>query len=166
MNVILERRSIRKYTGLPITKDQVHQLLEAAMAAPSAGNEQPWHFIVLQDRLNMTDIIKYHPYALMLNEAAAAIIVCADEKLVKYEGYWIQDCAAATQNLLLMAQTLGLGSVWLGVYPKEDRIKGLRKLFKLPDNIIPFSIVSIGHPGEVKEPVNRFNEERVHLELW
>ena len=97
------------------------------MAAPSAGNQQPWHFIVIDDREILSEIPKFHPYSKMLNEASCAIVVCGDVTLQRFEGYWVQDCSAATQNMLLMATELGLGSVWLGAYPREERVEALKK---------------------------------------
>lgn len=164
--VILTRRSIRKYISKPITNDQVENLLKAAMYAPSARNEQPWHYIVINDRYILDKIIEAHPYANMLKEAALAIIVCADENIEKTEGYWVQDCSAATQNILLAAHAMGLGSVWLGVYPREERILAIKTLFKLPENIQPLSIIAIGHPDEQKAMPERYFKNRIHTNQW
>lgn len=166
MKEILERRSIRKYLKSPVSDSQIEKLLKAAMAAPSAGNQQPWEFIVVKDRTILADITKVHPYSQMLKEAALAIVVCADLNKEKHQGYWIQDCSAATENILIEAQYLGLGAVWLGVYPREDRVKGLKKLLNLPENIISLSIISIGHPAEKKEPSNRYDSSRIHINKW
>jgi nitroreductase len=137
------------------------------MSAPSAGNEQPWHFIVIRDRQIMEEIIEYCPHAAMLKTAAAAILVCADRSIDKYGvGYWPLDCAAATENILIAVSAIGLGAVWLGVYPREERCEGLRNLFRMPENTIPFAIVSLGHPAEKKEPSNRYKEERIHFNKW
>ena len=132
MKEILERRSIRKYTGKPVSDELIEKLLRAAMAAPSAGNQQPWEFVVIKDRNTMDAVTEIHPYSLMLKEAAFAIVVCADLEKEKHQGYWPQDCAAATENILIEAQYLGLGAVWLGVYPREDRVEGVKKLLNLP----------------------------------
>jgi nitroreductase len=166
MNAIFTRRSIRKYTDAPVSEELLEKILKAGMAAPSAGNEQPWHFIILNDKKLLTEIPKFHPYSHMLNHANQAIVVCADLSVIRYEGYWIQDCSAATQNILLMAEDLGLGAVWLGVYPTEDRVKSMKELLGLPENIIPFSIVAIGYPDETKEPVERFDPSRIHRNQW
>jgi len=142
LNAILSRRSIRKYTAQPVSEEMVRELLEAAMAAPSAGNEQPWHFVVMDDREILDAIPRFHPYSRMLEEAPMAILVCGDLELQKYEGYWVQDCSAATENLLIAAQAKGLGAVWLGVYPIEERVAGFRNLLGVPDHVIPFALIS------------------------
>jgi nitroreductase len=102
----------------------------------------------------------------MLKEAPLAILICGDESLQKYKGYWVQDCSAATENLLIAANAKELGGVWLGVYPIEDRVIGIRKLLGMPDNVIPFALLSIGYPAEQKPPANRYDESRVHHDKW
>lgn len=166
MNAIFNRRSIRKYINKDISEDIIEKIIKAGMAAPSAGNEQPWHFILINDKNILNEIPKFHPYSQMLKEVSCAIVVCGDLSLEKYEGFWVQDCSAATQNMLLMAQELGLGSVWLGVYPLEDRTKALKELMDLPENVIPLSILPIGYPAEAKEPVDRFDPSRIHRNRW
>ena len=166
MKSILGRRSIRKYTSQPVTDSQIQQMVTAAMAAPSAGNEQPWEFVVIRDRATLKAIPKFHPYSLMLYEASVAILVCGDLSREKYSGYWVQDCAAATENMLLAAVELGLGAVWLGVYPTEDRVTALRKLLRIPETVVPFSLVSIGYPAEKQNPSDRFDLSRIHYDKW
>jgi len=166
MKSIFNRRSIRKYTSQAVTDSQIQQLLKAAMAAPSAGNEQPWEFIVLRDRKTLNAIPKFHPYSLMLYEASVAILVCGDLSREKYTGYWVQDCAAATENMLLAAVELGLGAVWLGVYPIEERVAAMRKLLNIPETVVPFSLVSIGYPAEQQQPSDRFDASRIHYDMW
>ncbi|MGI6778728.1 MAG: nitroreductase family protein [Acetivibrionales bacterium] len=166
MDVILTRRSIRKYTAERVPDSMIKELLKAAMSAPSARNQQPWHFIVIRDRSVMEKITQIHPYSQMLKEASAAILVCGDLDIELSPGYWVLDCSAATENILIAANALGLGAVWLGVYPREERISGIKKLFKLPGNVVPLSLISIGYPGERKEPADRYNEERVHYDSW
>jgi nitroreductase len=166
MEAIFKRRSIRKYSSEKVPEELIEKILRAGMAAPSAGNEQPWHFIVINDKNILHEIPKIHPYSQMLKEASHAIVVCGDLFLQRYQGFWVQDCAAATENMLLMAQDLGLGAVWLGVYPTEDRVKALKELLSLPEGITPFCIISLGYPGETKEPVDRFNPDRIHRNKW
>lgn len=166
MKAILSRRSIRKYTPDKVPDKDIRELLEAAMAAPSAGNEQPWHFIVIDDRDVLRQIPSFHPYSHMLKEAPVAILVCGDETLEKYKGYWVQDCSAATENILIAVEEKGLGAVWLGVYPIEERVAGLRRLLGIPDHVIPFSLIPVGYPAEHKEPGNRYNEARVRRNKW
>lgn len=166
MEAILNRRSIRRYTPQPVPDDMIENLLRAAMAAPSAGNEQPWHFIVIKDRAVLDQLPTVHPYAQMTKQAPMAILVCGDLDLVAHGEMWVQDCSAATENLLIAVQAKGLGAVWLGVYPREERIKGLRKLLGIPDSIFPFALLPIGYPGEKKPPSKRFKKSRIHYDRW
>ncbi len=166
IEAILTRRSIRKYSREKITDNQIEIILKAAMYAPSAMNQQPWHFIVIDERKKLNLIMEVHPYAKMLKEAGLAILVCGDERLQLSKGYWVVDCGAATQNLLLAAHGIGLGAVWLGVRPREERKSGIRKIFHLPDHVQPFSLISIGYPAEEKPVPQRFKPERIHKNQW
>jgi nitroreductase len=166
IDAILKRRSIRKYSGKPVDKSDVNLLLKAAMHAPSARNEQPWHFVVIDEPGLLQKISEVHPYASMLPGAALAILVCGDEHLELSKGYWPVDCSAATQNLLLAVQALGLGAVWLGVYPRQERQSALREIFDLPSHVQPFSLVSIGYPAEHKGIADRYKEDRVRWNAW
>lgn len=163
---IITRRSIRKFKTSAIPATTIKILLKAAMYAPSARNEQPWHFIVAEDRNLLNQIKDTHPYASMLAEAPLAIVVCGDLTLEKSPGYWPVDCSAATQNLLLAAHGCGLGAVWLGVFPRPERQEAIKKIFYLPDHIQPFSIIAIGEPNEQKQMPERFLPERVHYNSW
>ena len=166
MDAILSRRSIRKYTEGPVPDEVLNELLAAAMSAPSAGNQQPWHFVVIRERGILDEIPKYHPYSAMLKEASVAILVCGDLKSEKHKGYWVQDCSAATENLLIAVEAKGLGAVWLGVYPREERVAGIRKLLGLPEHIIPLSLIPVGYKGEQKPPANRYDASKVHHNGW
>ena len=166
LDAILTRRSIRQYTDQPVPDEMVKELLEAAMSAPSATNQQPWQFIVITDRQILDAIPDVHPYSAMLKQAPLAIAICGDKLLERSEGYWVQDCSAATQNLLLAAHALGLGGVWLGCHPRLERVEGLRKLLELPDHVTPLSLVSIGYPAEHLPPSNRYDPSRVHYNQW
>jgi nitroreductase len=166
MEAILSRRSIRKYTTEPISEHTLHALLDAAMNAPSSANGQPWHFVIITDQKTLNEIPKFHQYSNMVKEAPMAIVICGDLKLEMGKGIWVQDCSAATENLLIAAHANGLGAVWLGVYPMEERVDGVRKLISLPDTIYPLCIIVVGHPAESKPPANRFNPERVHRDKW
>jgi nitroreductase len=166
METILTRRSIRKYSGKRISDEQIEQLLKAAMYAPSAVNKQPWHFLVFRDAAIKKNIIEFHPNASMLTGADAGILVCYDENLQHDVGYGPVDCSAATQNILLAAHAEGLGAVWVGIYPRQNRIEAVCRLFSLPHNIKPFSIISLGYPAEKKAFPNRFNRARIHYEKW
>lgn len=166
IEAILSRRSIRKYNKQPISNELIKQLLEVAMSAPSAGNEQPWHFIIINDPQILSKIPTFHNHAQMLKDASLAILVCSDKNLDKHNGMWIQDCSAATENMLIAIQAEGLGAVWLGIYPREERIDGLRKLLEIPEHVIPFSLISIGYPAEKLPKANRYNESRIHYNRW
>jgi nitroreductase len=166
VDAIHSRRSIRRYTDKKVEDKIIEKVIKAAMQAPSAGNAQPWHFMVIEDRKILDKIPAIHPYAQMCKEAQTAILVCGDTKLEKYEGYWVQDCSAATENMLLAAHALGLGAVWCGIYPKKERVDEFRKLFDLPLNVMPLSLVPMGYPGEKKEKEDRFKPERVHKNAW
>jgi nitroreductase len=166
IKTILSRRSIRAYTDEPVSPEDMHLLLEAAMSAPSASNNRPFHFIAVRNKETLHRVRDFHPYARMLDQAAAAIFICAKPAEGSVPGYFQQDCAAAAQNVLLAAHALGLGAVWLGVYPREERVAGVRTLMNLPDDVIPFCIISIGYPNEEKEEISRYEEWRVHEETW
>jgi nitroreductase len=166
MEAILSRRSIRSYTDEPVPEELIEELLEAGMSAPSASNEQPWHFIIINDRAILDQIPRFHPYSSMLRKASWAICVCGDLDLDLMGGYWVQDCSAATQNILVAAQARGLGAVWLGVYPVEGRVKAVQKLLGLPEQIMPLCLISLGYPAEKKPRANRYNEARVHRNRW
>ena len=166
MNAILNRKSIRKYKDTKVSDEIVEELLRAGMQAPSAGNEQPWEFIVLRNKEVMAKITEVHPYSRMLLNTDVAIVVCGDESKEIFKGFWVQDCSAATENILLAAEEKGLGAVWLGVYPVEDRVEGIKKILNLPDSVIPLSIIPIGYPDEQREAADRFNETRIHHDRW
>lgn len=168
MEAILQRRSVRDFTDKPVSEEVLTSLLEAGMCAPSAGNERPWHFIIVTERSLLEGITEFHEYSKMLKHAPAAIIVCADLNCDKYPGvgYWVQDCAAATQNILIAAQYKGLGACWLGMYPKKERVEGLRRLLNIPEHIVPFAGIALGYPAAVKSPGSRYDGSRVHRNGW
>jgi nitroreductase len=166
LEAILSRRSIRRYREGEVDHNDLAAILRAGMAAPSAGNEQPWHFIVIRNRDTLTALSTTHRYAEMVATASVAILVCADLDVVKHRDYWPQDCAAATQNMLLAAHSLGLGSVWVGVHPREARVSEIRRVIPLPDRIVPFSLMPVGMPAEKKARLDRFSQDRIHEEHW
>jgi nitroreductase len=163
---VLSRRSIRKYTKQDVPDELVERLLRAAMSAPSAGNEQPWHFIVVRDRELLDGVPEVHPYSSMITKAPLAIVICGDARNIKWPQMWEQDCSAATENVLVEAQLLGLGAVWLGVHPLLERVEGLRRLFGIPREVIPFAVIPVGFPAEKKPPAERFDPKRVHQDRW
>ena len=164
INTILARRSIRKYTNKLVSEKDSTTMLEAAMAAPSGSNLKPWHFIVVTDRQMLDNLATAHPYGKMIFEAPLCIAVCGDPTISA--DLWVQDCSAATENLLLMATALGLGAVWVGVYPSVERINAIKKTLSIPETIVPLNLISIGHPSEEKEPRTQYDKLRVHCERW
>lgn len=162
MNSIFLRRSIRNYLDKPIENEKVEQLLKAAMQAPSAGNQQPWEFIVVRDKELLMKLSLTSRYAGPANGAPVAIVVLGNKHNLKYPEYLQQDLAAATQNLLLQAVELELGAVWLGVAPEEDRMKYIADLFNLPETILPFAIVPVGYPETENKYIDRYNQTKVH----
>lgn len=167
MKEIFSRRSIRKYKDQPVEQEKIEKMLRAGMFAPSAGNEKPWHFVVIKDRNTLNAITEFHPHAHMLSEAPLAIIVCADTSNVKYDGaFWVQDIAACIQNMLLEAESIGIGTCWCGVYPREELVGNMTSLLELPENIVPVSIVAAGYAAEQREVRDRYSASRVHNEKW
>jgi len=166
LTFIQARRSIRQYTADPVDDAQVEALLRAAMAAPSAGNEQPWEFVVIRDRAAMKKVTEFHPHAQPLVRSQLGILVCADMQRVQYGEMWVQDCAAATQNILLAAANMGLGTCWLGVHPRPERIAGLRELCKLPEHVAPFALLTVGVPAGHVEPADYYDPARVHQDTF
>ena len=168
LHFIFNRRSIRKYESREIPGALFNDLFEAAMAAPSAVAKDPWHFLLVRDRKKLDQIVKLLPHGQMLRQAPAAVLVCGDINRAHANelSYMLQDLSAAVENLLLAATALGLGSCWLGIHPRPERIDGIRSLFSLSDNIIPMCGIALGWPAENPAPRTRFNPERVHLEKW
>jgi nitroreductase len=168
LQFIFSRRSIRKYENREIPAEMLNDLLEAAMAAPSAVAKDPWHFLLIQDRATLTEIVKILPNAQMLSQAPAALIVCGDINKAHLNelSYLQQDLSAAVENILLAANALGLGSCWIGIHPRPERLSGIRNLFSFPENIIPMCGIALGWPAENPAPRTRFNPERIHLEKW
>lgn len=166
MDILFQRRSIRKYIDKQVSEESIEYMLRAAFASPSARNQQTSHFLVVTDKEKLNQIPSVLPYGGMAKTAACAIIVLCDTSLIKSEGFWIQDLSAATQNILLAATREELGAVWIGVYPREERVEGLRKLFDIPEEIIPFSLVCVGHPAEEIAPNLRYIENRIHRNKW
>lgn len=166
LEALKTRRSIRKYKKEKISEEIIMELLNCAMYSPSAFDYQPWHFIVIDKKEIFDNILKAATHAEMIKDASHAIILCGDKKLEENTGLLIQDLSAATQNLLLAAHTYGLGAVWVGIYPFEEIVNGIKDLFSLPENIIPVSMAVIGYPGETPEQPERYKKERVHLNKW
>jgi nitroreductase len=166
LQAIFTRRSIRKFTGAPISEEHMETLLKAGFSAPSAHNLQPSHFIVVKNPATLEYIAEMHPYAKMLPQAGCCIVVCGDDEVQKIKGLQVEDCSAAIQNILLAAHGLGLGAVWCGLYPSPELTKIISVANKLPDNIEPIGMIVVGHKAEDKATVDRFNKNRVHYDQW
>lgn len=165
---LFARRSVRKYVEKEVPDGMVKDILEAGMAAPSAVAKDPWHFIVVKDKGTLAKIAEGLPNGQMLKTAGVGLVVCGDVK--KAHGnelsYLLQDCSAAIENILLAASMFGLGAVWLGVHPRQERIDHVREIFNLTENIIPVAAISIGWPAESPAPRTRYQEALVHREKW
>lgn len=166
MDAILKRHSTRSYTDQPIPENIIEQLLHAGMSAPSAMHSSPWHFIVITDPDKKRAITKIHPYSHMMLEAQCAILVCGDQSAEVLPEYFQQNCSAATENILIAATDLGLGCVWVGLYPNEEYRAGFKKLFNLPENIEPFTLIPLGYPHQALKSANRLDSSRVHKDNW
>jgi len=165
-DVAVTRRSIRSFTDMDVSAGDVEKILRLAMTAPSAGNQQPWEFLVLRDKAVLQEIPKFHPYARMAVKAPVSIVVCGNPTGIKWPTFWPQDCAAAAQTMLLAARDLGLGSVWAGIYPEESRMAGMRKLCNIPAEIMPFALIVLGWPDQEFKAVERFNPQKIRFEKW
>lgn len=165
---LFARRSVRKFQAKPVPVPLIQDILAAAMAAPSANAKDPWEIIVVQEPAMLAKIAAGLPYGKMLVGAPVGFVICGDLQRVngQHLSYLLQDCSACIENLLLALSLLGLGGVWLGVHPREDRIAHLRGLFQLPENVIPIGVVAAGYPAEHPAPRTRFAEARVHRENW
>jgi nitroreductase len=169
INNIITRTSIRAYDARPVEDAKIETILRAGMAAPTAVNLQPWKFVVIKDKQTLKAISENFRSMKMAENAALAIVVCGDMELTLKEDakdFWVQDVSAATENMLLAAHGLGLGAVWCGIYPVQERVKALSELLNLPENIIPLNVVPIGYPAETPEPKDKWKPENVHYETW
>jgi nitroreductase len=168
LNTIYSRRSVRSFTVAKISWDSLIKILRAGMAAPSAVNIQPWSFVVVTKRETLDELCARLPYAKMLDKAGAAIVVCGipDKDEVFSKDYWIMDCSAATENILLACHALGLGAVWTAVHVDKERIANVRKILNIPENVIPLNVIPIGVPKETGKALDKFKEENIHWEQW
>lgn len=166
LTAIKTRRSIRTFTDQDVADQVVEELLRCAMHAPSAGGAAPWDFVVIRDHELLVKIAEINPYAKFGVNAPLAILICGNLEREKYQGYWVEDTAAAMENLLLAAHGLGLGACWTGIYPDKGRVASFTELLKLPANIIPMGLAIIGYPKHIPETPDRFDASRVHLNIW
>ncbi len=166
---IMTRTSVRSYTDRQVTQEQIDTLLQAAMAAPTAGNKQPWRIVVITDHKILNDISDNFQTMTMARKASIAVVMCGDVTAT-FEGegrdYWIEDVSAATENLLLAAHAMGLGAVWCGIYPLSERIAMFSSMLKLPENIVPMGCVCIGYPDADHKPKDKWKPENVRYNAW
>lgn len=169
MEDILNRKSVRKYTKEEVKKEQLEMLVRAGMAAPSARNSQPWLFFVINDRAILDNLAKQLPNAKMLLNAKAAIVVCGNlQKALEGDGreFWVQDCSAATQNILLAAESMGLGAVWTGAYPRKETENIIKVELGLPEHIVPLNVIPIGWQTGEEKPKQKYTEENIRWNKW
>ena len=169
LDAIYTRTSVRSYTDQPVEPEKIEQILRAGMSAPTARNQQPWAFVVVDDKEVMTQLADSLPYAKMLASAPVAIVVCGDmSRTLEGEGaaYWIQDASAATENILLAAHGLGLGAVWSGAYPTMDRVRAIRSVLDLPAQIVPLNVIPMGYPQGETAPKDKWKPENIRKNNW
>ena len=163
LKTILSRRSIRRYTEHKLTREEIEALLDAAMAAPSANNKRPWHFVVVQEAEGRLALSQVHRWARMIADAPLAIAVCAENEANEF---WIDDCSAATENILLAAEAMGLGGVWIGIHATASYQAAVREILRLPSGIGVHCLLAIGHPAEKRPAYGKHDSARAHWERW
>ena len=169
IETIMTRTSIRSFTDQPVANETVETLLRAGMAAPTAVNAQPWHFVVVNERAKLDELAGTNRHGDMLRQAPLAIVVCGNmEKAMQGPGqaFWIQDCSAATENILLAAHALGLGAVWTGCYPIEERVATVSEVLGLPETIVPLCVIVMGYPNENPQPKDKWKPENVSYNMF
>jgi len=169
LKVIHSRKSVRHYINRKAAKEDLLTLVKAGMAAPTAVDRRPWAFVVITDKAKLEELEAGLPYTKMLTKSGAGIVVCGVlEKALPGEGkeFWIQDCSAATENILLAAESMGLGAVWTGAYPSQEIMNYIRKVLGMPENIIPLNVIPVGYPAGDEKPKDKFDPANVHWEKW
>ncbi len=162
---IMTRTSVRKFKQQPVEDDKIETLLRAGMAAPTSGDMQPWHFVVLKEKKDIEKYAasnKYH--AEDIRKTPLFIFVCADTtRMTEGQGreLWVQDLSAASENILLAAHAMGLGACWTTVYPIQKKVQGISRTLKLPANLIPFNGIIIGYPDEPLQPKDKWDEKKI-----
>ncbi|MEG0455729.1 MAG: nitroreductase family protein [Bacteroides sp.] len=160
---IFARKSVRTYLDKGVEKEKIDWMLRAGMAAPTGRDLRPWEFVVISDRATLDSMATALPYAKMLKQARQAIVVCGDSTR---SSYWYLDCSAATQNILLAAESFGLGAVWTAAYPYEDRMEVVRRFTNMPENVLPLCIIPFGYPATNEQPKQKFDEKKIHYEKF
>ncbi len=168
ITTILNRKSVREFTGKMLTNETLDTLAKAGMAAPSAMNKQPWVFILINDRKTLNLMADSLPSAKMLYKAGGAIVVCGDQKknIAGNELFWVEDCAAASQNILIAVESLEMGAVWTGVFPDNKKMATVRTILEIPSDVIPLNVIAIGYPSGKDVPKNKYKKENIHLNKW
>jgi len=169
LRAIFGRKSVRRFSDRPLEREHLITLVRAAMSAPSAMDTRPWAFVVVTDRSKLEALAAGLPYAAMAAQAAAAVVVCGVLSRCRPGSpadYWVQDCSAATENLLVAAEALGLGAVWTGVHPRPERVELVRHLLGLPEDVVPLNLIPLGYPGDDAAPKDKFDNNAVHWERW
>ncbi|MFZ5974593.1 MAG: nitroreductase family protein [Bacillota bacterium] len=168
MEAILTRRSVRRYTDQKVEPETVEQLLKAAMYAPSAHDSRDWQFIVLRDAAVRENIAALLPWYKPIERAPVCILVCGEPSVQEssHKDYFVQDCSAATQNLMLCAHELGLGTCWCGLYPQTDVMDAVRKILGIPAAVVPFAFIAVGYPAKTYGMPERFDPKKIHMEKW
>ncbi len=164
LQIIFNRKSVRKYTERPVEKEKLEMLVRAGMAAPSSRDRRPWEFVIVTDRDLLDTMGDGLPLARMLKDTKQAIIVCGDT--LKSNNAWMLDCSTAAQNILLAAESMGLGAVWTAAYPYPERMQVVRDAMQLPEHIIPLTVIPLGYPTGQEKPKNKFNEQQIHYNKW
>jgi nitroreductase len=168
LTVISQRKSVRHFAAREVSDGQVEILLRAAMAAPSAKNKQVWAFVVINERASLDRLAALLPYAKMLLQAPAAIVVCGDvsQHTEESELNWVSDCSAAAENLLLAAESLGLGAVWTAAFPYAGRVTAVREVTRIPDYIAPLCVIPVGYPAKAEPVKDKWLPEKIHYNQW
>jgi len=166
MDPVMSSRTVREFTDQPVSDDMLQDLLKTAMSASSAGDQRPWHFVVIRDLKTREWMEEALPEAFMVTQAPLSILLCGDLSYQKHVGFWALDCAAATENIVIGADHLGLGAIWLGIYPIEGRVQQFRTVLNLPKKITPFSLVVVGYPAERRRNEERYIPSRIHYDGW
>jgi nitroreductase len=164
LSSLFARRSVRDYTGEAVSEADLKALLEAGMAAPSASNRKPWHFVAATERAQLERLAAIHPYGKMLSSAGFCIAVCGDRDISP--DFWVQDCSVATENILVAAAMLGLGAVWLGVHPRAERERELKQFLGIPESVGLLCLIAVGHPTQQPPARTQYDDGRVHRGRW
>jgi nitroreductase len=165
IKALMSRRSVRTWTNEPVTEEERKIIMEAAMNAPSAADARPWHFVTMDDPAIINQFTELGGTE-MLSESTFMVLVCGDQSKEIYPGFWPQDCSCAAQNMQLAAHDIGIGCVWIAIYPLEERVEKCRTVLDVPEAITPFALLAMGVPNEVLPPEYRYDEERLHTNRW